>query len=207
VSGGHALSTEAQRRGHSPADRHAGADRDASLATAIADAKAGDWNALQYLYARYADDVYRYVLSMVRDVHEAEDVTHTVFMKLMGAIAKYEPRDVPFKAWIIRVARNAAVDHLRRQRLVPCEEVRVDGASDQHARLERTHCLKIALQQLPPDQRRVLVLRHIAGLSPMEIAERLGKTEASIHGLHHRARGALRAALRELELEPLTAVG
>ena len=49
------------------------------------------------------------------------------------------------------------------------------------------------------------MLRHIAGLSPSEIAERLGKSEGSIHGLHHRGRGALQAALRELDAAPITA--
>jgi RNA polymerase sigma-70 factor (ECF subfamily) len=51
----------------------------------------------------------------------------------------------------------------------------------------------------------VLVLRHVAGLSPGEIAERLDKTEGSIHGLHHRGRGALQEALRDLEAAPVTA--
>ena len=48
----------------------------------------------------------------------------------------------------------------------------------------------------------MLVLRHLVGLTPGEIAERLGKTEPSIHGLHHRGRGALRAALEERECAP-----
>jgi RNA polymerase sigma-70 factor, ECF subfamily len=51
----------------------------------------------------------------------------------------------------------------------------------------------------------VLVLRHIAGLSPSEIAERIGKTESSVHGLHHRGRGALQETLRELEAAPVIA--
>jgi len=59
-----------------------------------------------------------------------------------------------------------------------------------------------ALAGLPEDQREVLVLRHVLGLSPPEIAERLGKTESSIHGLHHRGRAALKAALIELEATP-----
>jgi RNA polymerase sigma-70 factor, ECF subfamily len=53
---------------------------------------------------------------------------------------------------------------------------------------------------------RGLVLRHVAGLSPREIAERLGKTEASVHGLHHRGRRSLSAALRELEATPIAAI-
>ena len=51
----------------------------------------------------------------------------------------------------------------------------------------------------------MLVLRHIGGLSPNEIAERLGKTEASIQGLHHRGRAALKVSLRELGVAPVTA--
>jgi RNA polymerase sigma-70 factor (ECF subfamily) len=49
----------------------------------------------------------------------------------------------------------------------------------------------------------VLVLRHVVGLSPVEIADRMQKTESAIHGLHHRGRGALKAALRELEAAPV----
>jgi RNA polymerase sigma-70 factor (ECF subfamily) len=83
------------------------------LDEAIESAKAGDVSALQYLYIRFADDVYGYVHGIVRDSHEAEDITQNVFAKLMKAIARYQPRDVPFAAWILRVARNAALDHIR----------------------------------------------------------------------------------------------
>src|SRR4051794_21376215 len=73
---------------------------------AIAQAKAGDSEGLHYLYVRYADDVLRFVASFVRDHHEAEDITQNVFAKLMTAIKKYEQREVPFDAWILRVART-----------------------------------------------------------------------------------------------------
>ena len=76
-----------------------------------------------YLYSRYADDVRRFVQSIVRDHHEAEDITHDVFAKLIRAIQKYEEREVPFAAWIMRVARNAALDHVRSRRQIPVEEV------------------------------------------------------------------------------------
>lgn len=172
---------------------------------AIAEAKAGDWDALHYLYVRYADDVRGFVQSIVRDHHEAEDITQNVFAKLIKAIQKYEEREVPFAAWILRVARNAALDHLRAKRQIPVEEVRIaDDGHDQIA-ADRGRCLRAALAELPEAQREVLVLRHIAGLSPGEIAERLGKTEASIQGLHHRGRAALKASLRELGSAPVTA--
>ena len=83
---------------------------------AIERAKAGDSEGLHFLYVRYAPDVQRYIASFVRDHHEAEDITQNVFAKLMKAIQKYEQRDVPFAAWIMRVARNAALDHMRARR-------------------------------------------------------------------------------------------
>jgi RNA polymerase sigma-70 factor, ECF subfamily len=172
---------------------------------AIARAKQGDMDALHFLYVRYADDVYGFVNSIVRDTHAAEDITQNIFGKLMKAIRKYEPREVPFSAWILRVARNAALDHMRARRQIPVEEVRVDDEGHEQLGFERSQCLREALQRLPEDQCEVLVLRHVAGLTPGEIARRLGKTEGSIHGLHHRGRAALQQALRELEAAPVIA--
>jgi RNA polymerase sigma-70 factor (ECF subfamily) len=172
---------------------------------AVARAKEGDMSALHFLYVRFADDVCGYVRSIVRDPHEAEDVTQNVFAKLMTAIQKYEQREVPFAAWILRVARNVALDHVRARRQIPFEEVRTDDEGHEQLGFERSQCLRDALRRLPEEQREVLVLRHLAGLSPGEIADRLGKTEGSIHGLHHRGRGALQEALRELEAAPVIA--
>jgi RNA polymerase sigma-70 factor (ECF subfamily) len=172
---------------------------------AVARAKAGDTSALHFLYVRFSDDVCSYVRGIVRDRHEAEDITQNVFAKLMTAIQRYEERDVAFAAWITTVARNLALDHVRARRQIPFEEVRTSDEGHEQTGFERSQCLREALQRLPFEQREVLVLRHIAGLSPSEIADRLGKSESSIHGLHHRGRGALKAALRELDAAPITA--
>jgi RNA polymerase sigma-70 factor (ECF subfamily) len=173
---------------------------------AIERAKAGDWDGLHYLYVLYADDVFGYVHSIVRDQYEAEDVTQDVFAKLMRVIDRYEERSTPFAAWIMRVARNATLDHLRsRKRQVPVEEVGVSDGGQQGIALERRECLKEALASLPAEQRKVIVLRHLVGLSPGEIASRLGKTESSVQGLHHRGRASLRAALDRFAIAPQTA--
>jgi RNA polymerase sigma-70 factor, ECF subfamily len=179
---------------------------DGRLRRAIARAKAGDMNALQFLYVRYADDVYGYVNSIVRDAHDAEDITQDVFAKLLTAIKKYEERAVPFAGWILRVARNAALDHLRSRRQIPCAEVRLSDAGYDQVASDRLSSLRTALDRLPEDQREVMILRHIAGLAPGEIAVVLAKTESSVHGLHHRGRGAVKDALRELGAAPVTAV-
>ena len=177
-------------------------DRDPAIPAAVRRAQAGDTEALRFLYLRYKNNVYGYVLSMLRDEHEAEDVTQHVFLKLMTVIGKYEPRKVPFSAWVIRVARNVAVDHQRQRRPIPVEEVLEPLATSDDSRHERRWGLEQALQHLPEDQRGVVVLRHLVGLTPGEIAERMGRTEASIHGLHHRARLALRRELQQVECAP-----
>jgi len=172
---------------------------------AVEHAKAGDAEGLHFLYVRYAPDVQRFVNSLVKDHHEAEDITQNVFAKLIKAIHKYEPREVPFAAWIMRVARNAALDHLRARRAVPTEEVRLTDNGQAQMGQERGRDLRLALEQLPEDQREVLILRHIAGLSPVEIAATLDKSESSVHGLHHRGRRALQAKLTELGASPVVA--
>jgi RNA polymerase sigma-70 factor (ECF subfamily) len=178
---------------------------DGLLLKAILRAKEGDPDALTFLYVRYADNIYGYVRSIVRDDHEAEDITQQLFSKLTFALSRYEPRSVPFSAWILRVARNLAVDHIRALRAIPCEEVRpVDSVADDYS-FERSRALQDALDALPRDQRQVLILRHVAGLSPGEIARSLGKTEGSIHGLHHRGRRTLQRELSELGAGPVTA--
>jgi RNA polymerase sigma-70 factor, ECF subfamily len=178
-------------------------DESQLVRNAAARAKEGDMSALQFLYVRFADDVCGYVNSIVQNSYDAEDITQNVFGKLMTAIQRYEPREVPFAAWILRVARNAALDHLRARRQIPVEEVRTDDGGHEQVGFERSQCLRAALLNLPPEQREVLVLRHLAGLSPGEIARRLGKTEGSVHGLHHRGRAALQDLLREMNSAPV----
>ncbi|MGI8623646.1 MAG: RNA polymerase sigma factor [Solirubrobacteraceae bacterium] len=169
---------------------------------AIARAKQGDEDAMRFLYLRYADNVYGYVCSIVRDEHEAEDVTQQIFTKLMTALPRYEPRSVPFSAWILRIAHNASIDHMRARRAVPCEVVRSPELEDRSLARERARDLKAALAMLPVEQRDVIVMRFVLGLSPREIAARLGRSEEAVHGLQHRGRNTLRRELIALEAGP-----
>ncbi len=170
---------------------------------AVARAKQGDQEAVRYLYVNYSHNIYGYVRSIMHDDHEAEDVTQHVFAKLMTAIVRYDDRGVPFFAWLLRLARNVAIDHLRANRLTPTENV-IDPDTGRGADYERTHTVKDALATLPLEQREVVVLRHVVGLSPTEIADHMGRTEGSIHGLHHRGRRALQRELERLDSAPFT---
>ena len=162
---------------------------------AVDRAKTGDEAGLRLLYLQYANNVYGYVCSLVHDEHEAEDVTQQLFAKLITVLPKYEPRAAPFSAWILRVAHHVAIDHLRIRRALPCEEVRGADEEDQNASYERCRDLCDALEKLPDEQREVVVLRFIIGLSPGEIAERLGRSPDAVYGLTHRGRRALAAEL------------
>ena len=166
---------------------------------AIQRAKEGDAEALRFLYVRYADNVYGYVTSIVRDEHEAEDITQHVFTKLLTVLPRYEQREVPFSAWILRVAHNAAIDHVRTRRPVPVEEVRpADTADEGDGGRERFADLRLALAALPAEQRDVIVLRFLVGLTPGEVAERIGRSEDAVHGLQHRGRRRLRREMLAL---------
>jgi RNA polymerase sigma-70 factor (ECF subfamily) len=170
---------------------------------AVARAKEGDDEALRFLYITYSHNIYGYVRSIVRDDHEAEDVTQHVFAKLMTSLVKYDDRGVPFFAWLIRLARNVAIDHLRAKRLTPTETV-LDPASSGGMDLDAGETVRAALAALPDEQREVVVLRHVVGLTPGEIAERMGRSESSIHGLHHRGRRTLQRELTLLDSTPST---
>jgi len=183
-------------------DLHPG--RELRLTEALAKAKERDPEALRFLYARYSARVHSYLLGLLRDPHDAEDITQLVFIRLYAKIALYRP-EAPFEAWLLRVARNLALDYLRQRRPEPREhllELRVvsDSTFD-----DRPRSLLAAFNALPEDQRSVALLRHVNGLSPSEIAEHLGRSESSVHGLHNRARVRLQAKLSSMECIPSVA--
>ena len=177
------------------------------VSLAVARGKEGDREAIRFLYVRYSHNIYGYVRSIVHDEHEAEDITQHVFAKLMTVLVKYDERGVPFFAWLLRLAHNVAIDHLRGRRATPAEEVfGADARADEEG-MDRSHSLRDALQALPDEQRSVVVLRHVVGLTPGEIASAMGRTESSIHGLHHRGRRALQLELANRDSAPAIALG
>jgi RNA polymerase sigma-70 factor, ECF subfamily len=192
-------------RGSTALDESPAATREVGLA--IARAKEGDRDAVQFLYIRYSNNVYGYVRSIVRDEREAEDLTQHVFLKLVTSIVKYDDQGVPFSGWLLRMARNVALDHLRRRQPTPTEEVFAPGSQIDDGAHDRARDFHAALASLPEEQREVVIMRHVVGLTPREIADRLGRSESSIHGLHHRGRRALQHELQRLGSAPCIALG
>lgn len=169
---------------------------------AIARIKDGDPEALEVLYVRYASQVHRYTESIVRNPEDAADLTQQLFLRLPTALRRYDSDCGSFSSWVMRVAHNAAIDHLRAARTIACGEVVViDGADRELARTQVAE-LRSALEALSRDERQVILLRFLVGLTPGEVATRMGRTEQAIHSLQHRARRALRAELTRMQAGP-----
>ena len=203
AEGGRGRRFQRRRRDDGPATPAGEALTDA----AVERARDGDRDAVRYLYLRYADNVYGYVCAMVRDEHEAEDVTQQIFAKVLSSLPRYERREVPFSAWVLRIAHNTAIDAMRARRAVPVAEVRPLREAAEDVSRERRADLRDALSTLPDEQRDVMVLRFLCGFSPDEAADYLGRSVDAVHGLQHRARCALRKELVRTESAPTVCAG
>jgi RNA polymerase sigma-70 factor (ECF subfamily) len=154
------------------------------------------------LYVLHAPAVHAHVLAVVRNLDDADDVTQQVFAKLLISLDRYRPGAAPFLAWVLRVARNTALDHLRRARVLPIDAVGEVRTRDERGAEEVRASLRAALALLPQGQRDVLLLTHLVGLSPHEIAAVLGCSVRAVHGLHYRGRIAVRVTLTDLGSAP-----
>ena len=150
------------------------------------------------LYELHFHRVYAFVVRRVRDRDVAEDVTSDVFHKALAALRQYESRGVPFGAWLIRIAANALHDRARR----PGDEPLVGdvGGSappidDDLDEIERLAAVFRFVDQLPTDQRAVIVERYVEERSIREVAARLNKTEGAVKQLQLRALQTLRSRM------------
>lgn len=148
------------------------------------------------LYEANFERVYGYVARRVRDRAIAEDVTADVFHKALANLKNYDWRGIPFAAWLLRIASNVITDQWRQLAKEQVVEDPPEASTepnleeiDQHARLFRM------VQELPPDQRRVVQMRFTEGKSIREIAQDLGRTEGAVKQLQFRALQSLRARL------------
>jgi RNA polymerase sigma-70 factor (ECF subfamily) len=176
-------------------------------------ARAGEQQALAAVYDWYLPRVYRYVLSRLGHVAEAEDVTEDIFLRMLGAIADYRKTSVPFSAWLFRIARNHLVSYYRkngdRRNHGALTETMTDSRNDPASIVEAQFMLGEvveAVQKLPEAQRDVIALRFAVGLSIAETAQVLGKRQGNVKALQHKAVTRLQKILL-VEPKPLSAEG
>ncbi|MDP9237975.1 MAG: sigma-70 family RNA polymerase sigma factor [Chloroflexota bacterium] len=157
-----------------------------------------DQEAFGELYDRHVVRVYRHIFYMVGNATEAEDLTAHAFMRAWEAIPRYQVRGAPFVSWLLRIAHNLGVSHLRSKReSTELHDGIVDSKAyrDPEAAYERSaeeELVREAILKLRPEQRQVIVLRFIEDLEYSEVAEIMGKTVAAVRVIQHRALTALR---------------
>jgi len=161
----------------------------------------GDQGAFTQLYNQNFDRIHRYIYVKVRNQAEAEDLTQDVFIKALESIGFYKWRDLPFAAWLFKIAHNRVIDHVRKvskEKRASLDEAYAKSVEDPVQMTERNfevYQLKEALEQLPGAQREVATLRFIAQLSIAEVAKTLGKSEGTVKALQFNATASLRKAL------------
>jgi RNA polymerase sigma-70 factor (ECF subfamily) len=171
------------------------------------------------LVDRYQTQIVNYVCRMLGNYEDAVDLSQDVFLKAYSGLGSYRPQ-YPFPAWLFRIARNAAIDEIRKRRLAtvsldaPMEfddgaasrEVESPGLDpqDTYLGIEFADRVSAAIDQLPEKYREPIVLRHAADLSYEEIAEALELPIGTVKTRIFRARDALRQSLGDLFEEPST---
>jgi RNA polymerase sigma-70 factor (ECF subfamily) len=165
----------------------------------IVQAQQGDRRAFGELVRSHREGVVNVVYRMCGDANLAEDAAQEAFVRAWKHLHSYRPRS-PFRNWVYRIANNAALDVLRRQR----ETVDVDalplassGAGPEAAveKEERAARVRQAVLELPDASRAVLVLREYEGLSYKEIADTLGIPIGTVMSRLNYARNRLRKSL------------
>jgi RNA polymerase sigma factor (sigma-70 family) len=187
-----------------PADTH----DDASLAQRI---RSGDREALGELYDRYASVALATALRVVSDRGQAEDVVHDAFLAVWAKIDRFDPARGGFRAWLVTVVRNRAIDHIRAQRGGPALAVLDEqallstGANptwDEAVRRLSAGDLRAAVLSLPPEQRTAIELAYFAGRTYREIAALTGVPQGTANGRLRLGLARLRDALRGTEAGP-----
>jgi len=169
----------------------------------------GDTEAFGVLYDLHVNRVYTFVLSRVGDVHEAEDITETTFVKAFEGIRTYRRRGLPFGAWLFRVARNATIDHVRKSARIPdpMDTTDVELADTQRPFDESVIAsvdgerVREAVRALTEDQAAVIACRFFWDMDIRQTARAVGKTEGAVKALQHRAMESLARLLGGAEHE------
>lgn len=166
--------------------------------TLAARARDGDSQAFVELVGRHQDRVFRFVVRMLGSRDDAMDLAQDTFIKAWQAMPRWR-EDAQFGTWLLQIARNAALDVLRRRQVVAFEPLDddaayVDPGPDPEAQLhtrQRFQMLETALQAIAVEHREVLLLREVEDLSYAEIAATLGVAEGTVKSRLARARVAL----------------
>ena len=177
--------------------------------------RAGEAEALNELVRRHLNGVYTFSLRFAGGEQEAEDIAQETFVKAWHGISSYNPAASKFKTWLLRIARNTAIDFLRKRKNVPFSQFESEGVnvlaetiSDESESPEEALAregdaaeVMAALVTLAPRHREVLLLYYTNQGTFEEIGQMLGEPSNTVKSRHRRAIQALREALLEARTE------
>lgn len=159
----------------------------------VARAKEGDRDAFEQLYRTHLGPVSRLV--RFRLGTSDEDAVAEVFLRAWRGLATYRDTGVPFSAWLYGIARHVAVDELRRcGRVEPVEQVPEGEVEPMTAELIT---LRDAIDDLPTEQRQVIELKYLAGMTNDEVAAAMGTTPGAVNARQWRALKTLASTIGE----------
>jgi len=186
------------------ADKSAGAVDESAV---VSEAQRGSVEAFSKLVELYKRQAYFAALGLVRNHHDALDLSQEAFARAFRAMGRFDTSR-PFYPWLYRILRNLCLNHLKRrarQKEVSIEVIDPRGSEslpDRHAdpaeaaaRNEMRDRLWRAMEELSPDHREILVLRHFQEMSYAEIAEALECPQGTVMSRLHAARRNLRARI------------
>ena len=170
----------------------------------IARAIRRDPEAFSELYVQNWGKVYRYIYSIIGVSHEAEDLTSETFLRAWNAIERFEDRGLAIEAWILRIAHNVAVAHLRRRRAsasiddIVLEANPKDGPAVVTESLAEGAALAQAIRSLPAMQRQVILLRFVEERSYEEVGAAVGRSQGAVRVIQFRALRSLKRVLQNV---------
>ncbi len=170
--------------------------------TMIESAKRGDQHAFEALVHQYEKPIFNVVYRMLHNAEDAKDVTQTAFLKTFEKLDRYDPSR-KFFSWICRIAINEAINRQASTRpqveLDDYDQADRRNPGDAVFQDELHRGLETALMSLSPENRSIVVLKHIAGLSYHDIGETLELSEKTVKSRLFSSRHKLRARLKRDE--------
>jgi len=163
------------------------------------DPRGGAWERFEQLYRSSRDDVYAYVATLLRDPAAAEDVTALAFERAYRRRGTFDRRRGVERAWLFGIARNAALDELRRRTRVAAlvvdpEDVAAPSVADGAEVALRRTAVRSAIAALNGREREIVALKFHGGLTNGEIGRVLGISETAAGTLLYRTMEKLRRA-------------
>ncbi len=186
--------------------------------TAITALAGGDKNALRQIYEAYIKLIYVVILDIVKRREDAEDITSEFFIKLIRVAGTYR-KGSSHKAWLVQIARNMAIDHMRKSSHEMLElgendsesDEKTSGVIERHGAKERQQSteaksllkedMKQAMKYLKPEEKQVIDLKLVGDFKFKEIAEQLGKPIGTVTWLYNEGIKKLRRCLADYEKE------